>query len=96
MTGIVQSQDANVADPTQLKAVNSAVRGNDPGRLLGAPMYGAQKMQDQKADRSGMRENRDPLTLVLSNDLTEFCSAAAKQLTVTFALGYNVVDLAVD
>lgn len=56
----------------------------------------ADQMQGKKTDHTGMREDRDLFALVGAEDVAELAGCAAEQVAVALAIGYHVMDVAVN
>ena len=59
-------------------------------------MYRTHQMQREKADRTGMGKNYDPLSLVFLKDPFKFVGDPPKELFITLAVRDDVIDVAVD
>jgi len=96
VAGVIEGEDADVARAADLKAIYAAVGGNYPGRLFCVPMNGSEQMECHEAQRTGVREYRDALTAMLSEDVAKLGRYAVQQMAVTFAISDDVMDVAVD
>ena len=66
---VVECKDADVAPAADLKAVDSAVRCDDPRGLFGVPPDRTHEVKSHKADRTGMRKDRDPAAHMVAENL---------------------------
>ena len=56
----------------------------------------SKQMQREIADGSGVREDGNSLAAVFAEDVSQLAGDAAEQVAIAFALGDDVVDVAVD
>ena len=96
MTGIVDIEHPHETIFTQFKSRDAAVPTRDPDGLELGGVEGAHEMKGQDADRSGVAENHDASAAIRGNDLVEFVSRAIEKLTITFAAGENVFEVATE
>src|ERR671912_569299 len=96
VAGVVEREDTDVVAPADLEAVNAAIGRHDPGRLFRCPVDSSDQVQCQKADRPRVRINGDLLTLMRPQDLPKAARASPQELPVALAVGYYMVNVAVD
>lgn len=58
-------------------------------------MDGPHQVEREEADGSGVGIDGDALTVVVAEDVSQLARDAAEQVTVAFAFGDDVVDVAV-
>lgn len=71
MPCIVQSKDADIVSAADLEPIDTAIRSHKPGRLFGRAVDGTHQMKGHKTDRAGMRKDRDPLALMISQNFPQ-------------------------
>src|SRR5678815_3366745 len=96
MPGVVQGEDTDVVAAANFETIDPAVRCNDPWGLLRVSSYRPHQMKCQKADRTRVREDRDTPADMIPQDLPKLGRASAQEVSVTFAFGYDVMDVAAD
>ena len=68
MSGVVESEQADVARAAKFEAVDSAIGRDYPRRCLCVVMYGPEQKEREIADRTGMRKYRYTLALMGPKD----------------------------
>lgn len=93
---VVECENADVVTASDLETIYAAVGSHDPRCLFRVASDRPHEVEREKADRSGMRKNRDPASDVSSKNFPKLRGAPPKKVPVTLTLGDNVVDISAD
>ncbi len=96
MACIVESHHADVAAAANLKTIDAAIGSNQPRRCFRFAVDCAHQIKCQITNRAGVRKNSDVRALIIAYDIVQCFGGAFEQLAVTFALGDDVLDVAVN
>ena len=93
MPRVVQGKNTDVVSASDVKAVDAAIRGNDPWGLLRILPDRTHQMKRKKADRTRVRVDDNATADMLSKNGPELGRASPKEMPITFAVRYHVMDV---